>query len=156
MPWLNNRVFKGLAASFLLLPLACGVQAAQVKDSLKVVSQTNRSAVDSQKKIDGLARDSQGMLEEYRKLQDGTEYEAAYTRELGDAQADIQALNRGRAELTKLQDNVVTSRALFEQLQSGEKRTELLESGVHKGKIDNMTNAIKMKKELGFNDDLLP
>ena len=30
MPWLNNRVFKGVAASFLLLPLACGVQAAQV------------------------------------------------------------------------------------------------------------------------------
>jgi hypothetical protein len=33
---------------------------------------------------------------------------------------------------------------------------EIVESGVPKGKIDNMTNAIKMKKELGFNDDLLP
>jgi capsular exopolysaccharide synthesis family protein len=58
--------------------------------------------------------------------------EAAYTGQLNEAQADIQALNRNRAELTKLQDNVATSRALFEQLQSGEKRTEILEGGIHK------------------------
>ena len=43
------------------------------------------------------------------------------------AQADIQALNRNRAELTKLQDNVTTSRALFEQLQSGEKTQGIME-----------------------------
>ena len=56
--------------------------AAEVKDSLEVVAKTNRGAVASQKKIDGLSRDTQGMLEEYRKLQDGSEYQAAYTREL--------------------------------------------------------------------------
>ncbi len=58
--------------------------------------------------------------------------EAAYSSQLNEAQADIQALNRSRAELTKLQDDVTTSRLLFEQLQSGEKRAEIMESGVHK------------------------
>ena len=55
--------------------------------------------------------------------------ETSYTRQLNTAQADIQSLNRKRAELTKLQDDVGTSRALFEQLQSGEKTTGLLEGG---------------------------
>ncbi|NNK38517.1 MAG: polysaccharide biosynthesis tyrosine autokinase, partial [Xanthomonadales bacterium] len=55
--------------------------------------------------------------------------EASYGRQLNEAQADIQSLNRSRAELTKLQDDVETSRALFEQLQSGEKTAGLLEGG---------------------------
>jgi len=55
--------------------------------------------------------------------------EASYSGQLNEAQADIQALNRSRAELTKLQDDVKTSRALFEQLQSGEKTAGLLEGG---------------------------
>ena len=55
--------------------------------------------------------------------------EQSYTAQLNEAQADIQALNRSRAELTKLQDDVNTSRALFEQLQSGEKTAGLLEGG---------------------------
>ncbi len=55
--------------------------------------------------------------------------EASYSKQLNEAQADIQALNRSRAELTKLQDDVQTSRALFEQLQSGEKTAGLLEGG---------------------------
>jgi len=55
--------------------------------------------------------------------------EASYSGQLNTAQADIQSLNRSRAELTKLQDDVKTSRALFEQLQSGEKTAGLLEGG---------------------------
>ena len=55
--------------------------------------------------------------------------EASYTSQLNAAQADIQDLNRNRAELTKLQDDVETSRALFEQLQSGEKTAGLMEGG---------------------------
>jgi capsular exopolysaccharide synthesis family protein len=55
--------------------------------------------------------------------------EASYTAQLDEAQADIQALNRSRAELTKLQDDVKTSRTLFEQLQSGEKTAGILEGG---------------------------
>jgi hypothetical protein len=35
------------------------------------------------------------------------------------------------------------------------REAQIVENGVPKGKID-MTDAIKMKKELGFNDDLLP
>ena len=55
--------------------------------------------------------------------------EATYTSQLNEAQGDIQSLNRNRAELTKLQDTVKTSRALFEQLQSGERTAGLLEGG---------------------------
>ena len=55
--------------------------------------------------------------------------EASYTGQLDSAQADMQVLNRSRAELGKLQDDVRTSRALFEQLQSGEKTAGLLEGG---------------------------
>jgi hypothetical protein len=58
--------------------------AADVKDSLDVVSGTNRSAVASQKKIDDLSVDTRTLLEEYRRLQDGVEYQAAYNRELED------------------------------------------------------------------------
>lgn len=58
--------------------------------------------------------------------------EAEYSRELNLAEADIQVLNRSRAELTNLQDQVATSRALFEQLQSGEQRSDLLQGGIHK------------------------
>ena len=55
--------------------------------------------------------------------------EATYTRQLNDAQGDIQSLNRNRAELSKLQDQVKTSRALFEQLASGEQTAGLMEGG---------------------------
>jgi len=55
--------------------------------------------------------------------------EASYSSQLSTAQTDIQSINRNRAELTKLQDAVQTSRALFEQLQSGEKTAGLLEGG---------------------------
>jgi len=54
--------------------------AAQVKDSLDVVSGSNNSAAASQKKIDALAAQSRALLEEYRRLQDGADYQAAYTR----------------------------------------------------------------------------
>ena len=78
----NYRVFQSALAVVLTLSLGPGIHAAEVKDSLGVVAKTNRSAVDSQKKVDELSRETQGMLEEYRKLQDGSEYQAAYTREL--------------------------------------------------------------------------
>lgn len=63
--------------------LASGaVHGAGVGDSLDVVSATNRSATASQEKVDRLSRETQALLEEYRKLRDGSEYQAAYTREL--------------------------------------------------------------------------
>ncbi len=55
--------------------------------------------------------------------------EAAYTSQLSEAEADIQGLNRNRAEMTKLQDRVQTSRGLSEQLQSGVMEAGLMEGG---------------------------
>ena len=90
MHWLDFKFVQGALAVLAALLLFTPLQAAEVKDSLKVVEKTNRSAVASQKKIDGLSRQTQDMLEEYRKLQDGTEYQAAYTRELEELDAAQQ------------------------------------------------------------------
>jgi uncharacterized FlgJ-related protein len=104
MSSLNHRFYRGSAACLLLLVFVCGVRAADVKDSLGVVAKTNRSAVDSQKKIDTLARDTQSMLAEYRKLQDGTEYQAAYTRELEELQSAQQQ------QIDELREQIAQSR----------------------------------------------
>lgn len=68
----------------LLLAVAVNppVVAADLEDSLDVVSATNRSASQSQKKIDDLDRETRILLEEYRSLRESTEYQEAYTREL--------------------------------------------------------------------------
>jgi cell division protein FtsB len=57
-------------------------QDAEIEQSLGVVSATNRSAAASQEEIDRLSRETQALLEEYRKLRDGSAYQAAYTQEL--------------------------------------------------------------------------
>jgi len=80
------------------------VLAADVGESLEVVTKTNRSAAQSQKKIDTLSRETNALLEEYRKLQDGTEYQAAYTREL-------EELERAqRLEIDDLQQQIAQAR----------------------------------------------
>ena len=92
-------VMHRLVVTSLLIALAAitgsslpsAVAAAELKDSLGVVAETNRSAAKSQQKIDQLSRDSRDMLEEYRKLQDGSEYQAAYTRELEELELAQQA-----------------------------------------------------------------
>ncbi len=71
-----------LAGCMGALLFIAGLQAADVEDSLKVVEETNNSAATSQETIDKLSRETRNLLEEYRKLLDGSEYQAAYTREL--------------------------------------------------------------------------
>lgn len=82
MRWQDFRLLCGLIFTVLVIMDVPAVPAAQVKDSLDVVADTNKSAVTSQKKIDDLSRQAKALLEEYRRLQDGTEYEEAYAREL--------------------------------------------------------------------------
>lgn len=76
--------FKRCCALSVLLSVALNTQlyAAGLDDSLEVVSATNRSASQSQKKIDDLDRETRILLEEYRSLRESTEYQEAYTREL--------------------------------------------------------------------------
>lgn len=82
MNYLSERIFAGIVTVALILLCPAVTLAADVKDSLDVVSGTNRSAAASQRKIDELSAQSRALLEEYRRLQDGVEYQAAYTREL--------------------------------------------------------------------------
>ncbi|MCP5164247.1 MAG: DUF3450 domain-containing protein [Pseudomonadales bacterium] len=99
-PFGNKRLLAG--AGTLALTLALGGNAAEIKDSLKVVAATNDSASASQEKIDQLARDTRNLVEEYRKLLDGSEYQAAFTRELEElAAAQEQQLASLREQITQ-------------------------------------------------------
>ena len=99
-----HRFLRDIAVTLLTLLLMSGVRGAELEDSLGVVSNTNRSAVASQEKIDALSRETQILLEEYRKLQDGSEYQAAYTREL-------EELDRAQQrQIQDLQEQIVQAR----------------------------------------------
>jgi len=91
MLWLKKAAGYLLAGCMGALLFSAGLQAADVKDSLKVVTQTNNSAATSQETIDKLSRETRDLLEEYRKLLDGSEYQAAYTRELQELE-EVQQL----------------------------------------------------------------
>jgi uncharacterized coiled-coil protein SlyX len=78
---------KSLAALMLALASVAPASGAGLDESLSVVSSTNRSAVESQQKIDRLSAQTRALLEEYRKYAEGSEYQAAYTRELEELQA---------------------------------------------------------------------
>jgi hypothetical protein len=100
----KHRLFKNLAVILLALLVLSRVHGAELKDGLDVVSETNRSAGKSQEKIDQLSRETQGMLEEYRKLLDGSEYQADYTREL-------EELDRTqRTQIQGLQEQIAQAR----------------------------------------------
>lgn len=99
--------FASAVAVSLLFLWTSTVVSAPVKDSLDVVSGTNSGAAASQKKIDTMAAQARALLEEYRRLQDGAEYQAAYTRELEELQqaqrTQIEDLQRqiAQAEITR-------------------------------------------------------
>jgi hypothetical protein len=59
-----------------------GSQAGQLDDSQAVVSKINQEAASTQQNIDRLAAESQTLMEEYQRLQNGLEYQTAFTREL--------------------------------------------------------------------------
>lgn len=71
-----------ITVAALLSFLVQGLSAAPVKESLDIVADTNRNAAESQERIDQLSNQTRALLEEYRRLKEGTEYQAAYTREL--------------------------------------------------------------------------
>jgi len=92
--------FPGFVLGLLLA--SAWAQSAGIKDSLDVVAATNSSATASQKKIDGLSVETRSLLEEYRKLLDGSEYQAAYTRELEELdQAQQQQLAALREQIAQ-------------------------------------------------------
>jgi len=101
--WLWKHTNQLAVAGFLVaVLLSVCVQAAEIKDSLKVVTETNSSAANSQKKIDDLTRETRNLLEDYRKLLDGSEYQAAYTRELEELeQAQQQQLESLREQIAQ-------------------------------------------------------
>ena len=83
----RKRIAIAALSAWLIIPC---LHAAVLEDSHKVVKATNSSAASSQKKIDQLSRDSQALLEEYRRLRNGIEYQDAYTLELQQLDASQQ------------------------------------------------------------------
>jgi len=110
MLWLEKAAGYLLAGSASALLLSAGLQAADVKDSLKVVEQTNNSAATSQETIDKLSRETRNLLEEYRKLLDGSEYQAAYTREL----QELEEVQQRR--LTELREQIEQARVTQQRI----------------------------------------
>ena len=103
----KHKLLQNILAALLLLAWVSAASAAQVKQSLDVVSSTNRSANESQKKVEDLAAQTRTLLEEYSRLQDGAEFQAAYTRELQERaqqqRTQIDDLQRqiAQAEITR-------------------------------------------------------
>jgi hypothetical protein len=92
--------FPGIVLAMLACTWIPAVLAAPIQESFDVVSDTNRKAANSQKRIDQLSAQTRALLEEYRRLEDGTEYQAAYTREL-------EQLDRGqREQIVELQRQI--------------------------------------------------
>lgn len=94
-----QQVARAFFVAVLTINLAHG-QA--IEDSLKVVADTNTSAVKSQQKVDALSREARLLLEEYRSLKENAEYQQAYTRELEQLdvsqQQRIESLNQQIAQ----------------------------------------------------------
>ena len=108
---LSHRNLRDLAVIPLTLLFLSVVHGADLQDSLEVVSKTNQSAIESQKKIDQLSRETQGLLEEYRKLQEGTDYQSAHTLELEERdraqQLQIQGLQEQIAQARITRQRIV-------------------------------------------------
>ena len=99
-----------VAGSVAALLLSAVTQAADVKDSLDVVAATNSSAASSQETIDKLSRETRNLLEDYRKLLDGSEYQAAYTRELQELE-EVQQLR-----LAELREQIAQARVTQQRI----------------------------------------
>lgn len=110
MPCLNIKPLAVVCVAVAALFSSQGFAAVDIKDSLGVVSSTNSSAAASQQKIDKLSREIRDSLEEYRKLQDGTEYQAAYTRELEELELAQQV------QIAALQEQIVQARVTRQRI----------------------------------------
>ena len=75
----------------------------------------------------GLERAADNVVTEYQQIQ---REEATQTNKFNQAEAEILELSRRQAELSKLENDVNSSRNLFEQLQTGIKSTGMLGSGI--------------------------
>ena len=87
------------------------VFAANVNDSLKVVTKTSQTAITSQKRIDSMAIQTQKMLEEYQQILRQTEYQDTYNVQLEqlkvDQEAEITLLNNQLDEINITQLRIV-------------------------------------------------
>ena len=99
---LNNNLQKIALAALVAFLVHAPALGDVIEQSLEVVTKTNAGAVQSQRKIDDLSRETRILLEEYRSLRESSEYQADYARELqqlDEAQrAQIESLNRQIAQ----------------------------------------------------------
>jgi hypothetical protein len=104
-----SRVFAAVClVAFIVAPV---LDAAELKESREVIAKTNTEAARSQQRIDRMAGETQAMLEEYRRVQNSAEYQAAYTRELQQLEASqevrIESLKKQVEEAGITQQRIV-------------------------------------------------
>lgn len=98
----------GLCAALIM---TASLAAQELSDSLKVVEETNQSAINSQQRIDQLSGQARKMLEEYQQILQKTEYQNAFNFQLkqlrDDQQQEIDSLNGQLAELNVTQMRIL-------------------------------------------------
>ena len=122
-----------------------------LEQSLEVVGETNRSAANSQQKIDQLSRETRILLEEYRSLRESTEYQQAYTSELEQLQAaqqaQIESLNRQIAQARITRQRILPlMRSMAEALE----QFVLLDLPFHQE--ERLAGVLQLKQRLGRPD----
>jgi Protein of unknown function (DUF3450) len=90
---MRAKAYTGSAPLLLVLSLslASASWSDDLDSSLKVVSDTNQQAIESQQRIDGLALQTQKLLEEYQLILSKTEYQDSYNVQLEQLNQDQQA-----------------------------------------------------------------
>jgi hypothetical protein len=104
-----TRIF--VVTCVLAFAVTPSLHAVGLKESQEIISTTNNEAARSQQSIDRMAAETQVMLEEYRRVQNSAEYQAAYTRELEQLNASqevrIESLKRQVEEAGITQQRIV-------------------------------------------------
>ena len=85
-----------------------------------------------------LERVADSVVTDYRRAQSA---EQGFTRQVEAAKEEVRVLDRNRAEQQRLEDAVVTSKAIFEKLQSGEQTSVMLGGGSQKPNVTIIEHA---------------
>jgi hypothetical protein len=105
-----------------MLFITSEMQASELSESQAVISETNQQAANAQQNIDRMANESKALIEEYRRLKNGVEYQLAYARELEQLNASqqlrIDSLKRQIEEAAVTQQRIVPlMRSMADSLQ---------------------------------------
>ncbi len=96
---------------FAFFSIPALVLAADTKDSLELVGKTNQRAIESQQRIDGIAIETQKMLQKYQQILQRSEYQESYQHQLSqsllDQQQEIASLRKQLEDIKVTQARIM-------------------------------------------------